>query len=62
MVTKTKITLIVLYSLDLFLAFLCIGVSISTGNISYVISAGIIIFLLFVGMFAIYREYIRSKK
>ena len=62
MTTETKITLIVLYSLDLFLAFLCIGVSISTGNISYAISAGIIIFLLSVGVFVIYREYVRDKK
>lgn len=62
MATETKIVLVVLYFLDLFLALPAIVFFITIGNVSFAIATGIIIFLLFVGMFAIYREYVRKKK
>lgn len=62
MATGTKIALIVLYFLDWFLAIPAMIFFIATGNVSFAIVTGIIIFLLSVGAFAIYREYARNKK
>lgn len=62
MATETKIVLIVLYFSDWFLAIPVMIFFIATGNVPFATATGIIIFLLSVGAFVIYREYVRNKK